>query len=279
MKKQSFLAELKNKSKELSNRSYLTISSSSLVQIAGHFQLSPHEAQILALKANILPKRYLRNIPSLSLQKQKLLAQARILLVGLGGLGGYILEILSRSGVGRFILADGDHFEESNLNRQLLGTTKSIGQSKVSEAAKRIESVNPLCSAEIIDSFLDQSMLPPLLKDVDIVIDALGGIKFRPTLLNEASKAGLPLITGFVAGTTGLASTVYPQGKTPAAFWQGENKHGAENTLGNMATIVSMIATIQASEAIRIITKDTPRLRDKVLVADSENLTFELLQL
>ncbi|MCA1743226.1 MAG: ThiF family adenylyltransferase, partial [Desulfovibrionales bacterium] len=113
----------------------------------------------------------------------------------------------------------------------------------------------------------------------DLVIDALGGIEFRPTLLNEASKAGLPLITGFVAGTTGLASTVYPQGKSPAAFWQGDNMQGAENILGNMATIVSMIATIQASEVFRIITRETPRLRDKVLVADSEHLTFELLEL
>lgn len=279
MKNKSIITELKNNSSQLHNQPFQIISSSSLLQLAHKLNLSPLEAQVKALKANILPERYLRNIPSLSIKKQTLLANARVLIVGLGGLGGYILELLSRSGVGRFILADGDHFEESNLNRQMLGTTENLGQSKALEAEKRIKSINPFCSTKVIPYFLDQTMLPPLLHDVDIVIDALGGIEFRPTLLNETSKAGLPLITGFVAGTTGLASTVYPQGKSPAAFWQGVSTHGAENTLGNMATIVSMIATIQVSEAIKVITRDRPRLRDKVLVAESENLTFELLEL
>ncbi|RQD68233.1 MAG: hypothetical protein D5R98_00100 [Desulfonatronovibrio sp. MSAO_Bac4] len=279
MKKKSFHSELRNNSDELSDKPFQTISSSLLLQTADIFRLSPHQAQIQALKANILPERYLRNTPSLSMNKQILLAESRVFLIGLGGLGGYILEILARTGVGEFILADGDHFEESNLNRQILGTTESIGQSKAFEAEKRIKSVNPFCNARIIPEFLDHSALPALIQSTDLVIDALGGIKFRPTLLDQASKADLPLITGFVAGTTGLASTVYPQGKSPSAFWQGDDLQGAENILGNMATIVSMIATIQASEAIRIITQGTPRLRDKVLVADSENLTFELLEL
>ncbi|MFN2342398.1 MAG: ThiF family adenylyltransferase, partial [Desulfonatronovibrio sp.] len=155
MEKQSFITELKNNSNELPNQPFQTIASSSLLQIADHFNLSPHKAQIMALEAKILPKRYLLNIPSLSIEKQTLLARTRVFLIGLGGLGGYILEILSRSGIGSFILADGDHFEESNLNRQILGTTENIGQSKALEAAKRIKSINPFCSARTIPEFLD----------------------------------------------------------------------------------------------------------------------------
>lgn len=250
-----------------------------LLSLSARHELTPLEGLRLALENNILPEIYLRNYPSLDIEQHIRLTDARVLLVGLGGLGGYILEILGRTGTGSFILADGDIFEESNLNRQLLGTVDTLEKSKVEAARLRLAKISPFCRCRAIAGFLGQKDLPRILENVDLVIDALGGIEFRSALLQETSRAGLALVTGFVAGTTGLACTVYPGGKNPSAFWQGKNQDGAEDSLGNMATIVSLIAAVQASEALRILVGEKSGLADQVFLADLQTLTFDLLQL
>ncbi|WP_161635930.1 HesA/MoeB/ThiF family protein [Desulfonatronovibrio hydrogenovorans] len=275
----NFIRRLKEKSLSSPEYPFRFISGSDLARLASDHHLSLCSAQSICLNNRINLKRYLRNHSVLSLEEQSLLAGSRVLMVGLGGLGGYVLEILARTGIGSFILADGDLFEESNLNRQILGTTRSLGHSKAEAAHERLGHINPFCESRIIPDFVSEDTLPGLLSQVDLVLDALGGISFRPVLLRQASLARIPLVTGFVAGTTGLTSTVLPQGKSPEAFWQGRDDQGAEITLGNMATIVSLTASIQAQEAIRILTGKKPCLSDKVLLADLETLTFDLLEL
>lgn len=279
LKHSLFVSELKTKSRSHPNYPFLCVPSSSLTRLANAHNLTLFQAQHLALENKVIPERYLRNFSSLNIDDQTRLAGSRVLLIGLGGLGGYILEILGRSGAGTFILADGDHFEESNLNRQILGTADNPAESKVWAARTRLEKINPFCRCRIISTFLTRDDLPELMTNSDLVIDALGGIAFRSVLLEEASRAGIPLITGFVAGTTGLASAVYPGGKSPSAFWQGKKDEGAENRLGNMASIVSLIASVQAAEAIKILTSKISGLANRVFLADFESLTFELLEL
>lgn len=241
--------------------------------------LAPHQGQLAALESGILPERYLRNFPTIDLAGHLRLARARVLLVGLGGLGGYILEILARSGTGNFVLADGDVFEESNLNRQILGTVDNLEKPKVKAAQARLEIINPFCRCTAMTGFLDKHSLTDFLREADLVIDALGGIEFRPALLEATSRAGLPLVTGFVAGTTGLASVIYPGSKDPGAFWQGSSKDGAEEVLGNMAAIVSLIASVQAGEAIKILVDKESGLMNRMFLADLGSLTFDLLKL
>lgn len=279
LKHSLFISELEKIARSHQQFPFSCVSSSSLLRLAISHNITFSRAQHLALKHKILPERYIRNFSSISLADQTRLAESRILLVGLGGLGGYILEILGRSGVGSFILADGDYFEESNLNRQILGTVDTLEKSKVEAARTRLEIINPFCRCQAIFSFLTRKDLPGLMENVDLVVDALGGIEFRQILLEETSRAGLPLVTGFVAGTTGLASTVYPGGKNPSAFWQGRSGDGAENRLGNMATIVSLIASVQAAEVIKILTEQQSGMAGKVFLADFESLTFDLLEM
>ncbi len=279
MKHLLFIAELKKNSLPHNNYPFSCISSSSLIHLAEAHGIDFFQAQSLALENNILPERYLRNFNTLNIDHQTRLACSCVLLVGLGGLGGYILEILGRTGVGTFILADGDFFEESNLNRQILGTVDTLEKSKVITARARLEVINPFCRCRVISGFMTREALPELMQSSDLVVDALGGIEFRQTLLEEASRAGLPLVTGFVAGTTGLASAVYPQGKSPGLFWQGKNSEGAEIILGNTASTVSLIASVQAAEVIKILSGKKSGLADKVFLADLETLTFDLLEL
>lgn len=279
MEHSSFISELKKISRPHQEHPFSLISSSRLIQLASLHNITSFQAQSLALHNKILPERYLRNFTSLDIHDQTRLAESSILLVGLGGLGGYVFEILARSGTGTFILADGDRFEESNLNRQLLGTVDTLEKFKVQAAHVRLQSINPFCRARTIPDFLTRKKLPDLMQDVDLVVDALGGIEFRPVLLEETAKAGLPLVTGFVAGKTGLASVIYPGDKDPAIFWKGKNEDGAENRLGNMAPMVSLIASVQGAEVINLLTGKQSRLQSKVFLADFETLTFELLGL
>ncbi|WP_052507016.1 HesA/MoeB/ThiF family protein [Desulfonatronovibrio magnus] len=279
MSPQSFVDELKSSSQDHEKFAFAWVSTSNLISLSQKHDYSISDAQQLCLSNKILPRRYIKNFPTIDLKQQLALASSKVLLVGLGGLGGYILEILGRTGVGSFFLADGDVFEESNFNRQLLGYDSKSGVSKAEAAAERLTRINPLCTFEIVNKFLIKEDLPGLVPKVDIVIDALGGIEFRPDLLEATGNAGLPLVTGFVAGSTGLAATVLPGGKSPAAFWQGSNDQGAEIKLGNIACTVVTIATIQAQEALNLLTGKPARLIDKVILTDLDSLTFEQLEL
>jgi molybdopterin/thiamine biosynthesis adenylyltransferase len=134
--------------------------------------------------------RYERNAPAISQEEQNLLAAKRVLVAGCGGLGGYIVELLARTGVGNLTVVDGDVFADSNLNRQLFSTAETLGQPKPLCAVRRIAVVNgevnivPVCS-NITEQNADQ-----LLRGQDIAVDALDNGASRIILAAAARKAG-----------------------------------------------------------------------------------------
>ena len=117
--------------------------------------------------------RYCRNVPALSEAECQLLRQKRVLVVGCGGLGGHIIDQLARIGIGHLRVVDGDVFEETNLNRQLLSCVSRLGHSKAKTAAEHVARVNPDSKAEAAEVFLDAANVSELLKDCDLVMDAL----------------------------------------------------------------------------------------------------------
>ncbi len=274
-----FVQGLSQHCRTLDNYPFACILDVALLELASEYNLEPRQAQIKALENNVWPERYIRNYKTISLDMQLELARSRVLVVGAGGLGGYVIELLVRSGVGQLTVADGDVFEESNLNRQILGNRHLIGKHKVEAASKRAADINPFARVETCRAYLQADDLPGLLPESDLVLDCLGGVEFRQELLQAARKHGLPLVTGFVAGNTGLASTVFPGDKSPAAFWQAGPDQGAEITLGNVAPTVSMIATLQAREAIHILARQDVCLRNKVFLADMQACSFQSLEL
>ena len=279
MSENDFIRAVSSASRTGKNYPFAWISGEDLLKLARRHGLDPHTAQQLTLRNGINLERYLRNYSSLTLKTQLALACSSILIVGAGGLGGYVLELLVRSGVGTCLIADGDVFEESNLNRQILGGMDHLGTSKLEAARERVKRINPFTRLELCPVFLESSDLPDTLQGVDLILDCLGGTDFRRDLLQAAQKHGCKLITGFVAGKTGLACTVYPGDKDPAAFWPDGLEQGAEDILGNLATIVCMIASIQAQEAIYVLSGQKPQLRNKVLLADLETFVFQKLKL
>lgn len=128
------------------------------------------------------------------------LASSRVLVCGLGAVGGFALEILARSGIGSFYIADADTFDETNINRQLGALSSTVGKRKTEVWRDRILDVNPSAKAEIFDSFIDASTVPALLDlKPDLIIDAIDTIASKILLMKEAFLRDIKLVSSMGA--------------------------------------------------------------------------------
>lgn len=155
--------------------------------------------------------RYARNIPALTRAECEALRQKRILVVGCGGLGGHIIDQLARIGVGFLRVVDGDVFEASNLNRQLLSSVPLLGVSKAKAAADHIARVNPDVTVESVQTFLTEGNATEILAGCDIVMDALDNIPSRRILAAACEKANIPYIYGAIQGWVAQAAISMPE--------------------------------------------------------------------
>ena len=154
--------------------------------------------------------RYARNIPALTEEECALLRQKRVLVVGCGGLGGHIIDQLCRIGVGIIRAVDGDVFEPTNLNRQLLSDVPHLGISKVKAAADHVVRVNPDVSVEAVEEFLTGTNAAALLAGCDVVMDALDNIQSRKILAAACETAKIPYIYGAISGWVAQAAVSMP---------------------------------------------------------------------
>lgn len=154
--------------------------------------------------------RYERNIPALTEAECALLRTKKVAVIGCGGLGGYLIEYLARIGVSAIRAVDGDVFEESNLNRQLLSEPSLLGTGKAEAAAARIRKINPEVEAESFHAFLDESNASSLISGCDAVLDGLDSIPARKILARACSDAGIPYIYGAISGWVAQAGIAMP---------------------------------------------------------------------
>ena len=157
-----------------------------------------------------MEERYIRNLGALTEQECAVLRTKTVLVAGCGGLGGYLIEMLLRLGVGTIRAADGDCFEASNLNRQLLSSPLSLGQSKVDAAARRAALVNPDVRFVPISQFVMTENAAELIQGCDAVLDALDNIQARRLLAHACAEAGIPLIHGAICAWSAQAAVVMP---------------------------------------------------------------------
>ena len=154
--------------------------------------------------------RYTRNIPALTEAECESLKRRRILVVGCGGLGGHIIDQLVRIGVGTIRTVDGDVFEPTNLNRQLLSNVHRMGISKAKAAAEHIADVNPDVAVEVVEEFLTEANAQALIAGCDIVMDALDNVRSRKILAAACSEAGIPYVYGAISGWVAQAAVSMP---------------------------------------------------------------------
>ena len=145
-------------------------------------------------------KRFQRTEALLGAQAMKNLASSSVMIVGLGAVGGYVLEALARAGIGKLILVDFDVIEETNINRQILALSSSIGKSKVEVAKERVLEINPDCHVKTIEMFVNSETINDLLQNhVDMVIDAIDALNPKCCLMEELYKKGIPFISSMGA--------------------------------------------------------------------------------
>lgn len=129
------------------------------------------------------------------------LSRARVAVFGIGGVGGYAVEALARSGVGALDLIDDDRVSLSNLNRQIIATHRTVGQYKVDAARQRIEEINPDCQVTVYKTFFTPETAGQFsFSDYDYIIDAIDTVTGKLALAEQAVRAGVPIISSMGAG-------------------------------------------------------------------------------
>ena len=129
------------------------------------------------------------------------LSDARVMVFGVGGVGGYVCEALARSGVGHFLLVDNDVVSLSNINRQIIATRRTVGRYKVDVMAERIADINPDASVEAKNLFFGEETQELFdWESYDYVVDAIDSVSSKVALILRAQKAGVPVISSMGAG-------------------------------------------------------------------------------
>jgi len=284
-KEKTILKELEKIKKEAINSSgkkYYNISLKEIKEMARKFQTKSREVEILALKSNIIPERYHRNLGVISLFEQAKLLQSKVAIIGAGGLGGTVLELLARMGIGKLIVADKDIMGDSNLNRQILSTETNLGQSKTEVAVKRVKEINS--SVEIIGHsvFINSDNIKKIIEGADVVVDALDNLPSRFVLQKACRNLKIPLVHGAIAGFNGQLTTIFPEDKGLELIYGSDRdlpEHGSEAELGAPTVTPALIASLESQEVIKILLKRGKLFRNRLLYLDIEDGTIEILNL
>lgn len=256
------------------------VSLSAVQQVAGQSGLSVREVEVIALQERILPSRYQRNLGTVGWEGQLALLQATVGIVGAGGLGGWIIEGLARMGVGHLIIIDGDIFEENNLNRQAFATERNLGQPKVEAARQRVAEVNAAVEVTTHYVQVDETQMVCLLRDADVLVDALDALPTRLALQRAARRLAKPLVHGAIAGFVGQVMTILPEDAGLLGLY-GQNRvpeRGIEVQWGNPAATPMMAAAWEIQEVVKLLTGCGQPLRHRLLFMDSEIGAVDILQ-
>jgi molybdopterin/thiamine biosynthesis adenylyltransferase len=261
---------------------YLSLALEQVIKLARQFKVTGSAVEIAALENGIVPERYVRNFKTLELRDQLTLLKARVCIIGLGGLGGWVVELLSRSGIGHLTLVEGDHFEESNLNRQLFCTESGLGQKKAAAAAERVRRINSSIAVTVHGEYIRAHNAAQLIGGCDVLVDCLDNLPTRFIIESAARRIGAPLVSAAVAGLSGHITTVFPDDPGLTAIYgdiNGLPEKGAETALGTFPSAVTTLAALQCNEVIKILLDRPHLLRNRLLLMDLSDYTFQLLNL
>jgi len=223
--------------------------------------------------------RYERNINALTPHENELLGKFNVCVVGCGGLGGYVIESLGRLGIGHITAVDGDVFEESNLNRQLLSAENVLGMSKAEAAFIRMKAVNSGVFITAVSEYLTEDNSVKILTGHDIIVDALDNVKTRCIIEKGAQTLNIPLVHGAIAGWYGQVSVAMPGSPIFDKLYRGSADKGVERELGNLPFTAAAVASIQAAEAVKVLLGRDGVLAGKMLTIDILSHDYEIFEL
>ncbi|MGM0452658.1 MAG: HesA/MoeB/ThiF family protein [Thermodesulfobacteriota bacterium] len=272
------VTESARKIQDPADRRVCIIDETSSRTIAGELDISLLQVHAAALASEIWPLRYLRNHDSLSVQDQLLLLQSRAAIIGAGGLGGHVMHLLARLGIGRLVAADDQKFDESNVNRQLFAQTDTLGAWKVDTAAAMVARINPAVVVEAHRDRVTEENVDHVIDGAHVVVDAIDNVGDRLLLQSACNRRQVPMVHGALAGFEGQVMTVFPGDEGLRTLYdsdtQGPSAPSAEATLGVPAIAPAFIATLQAMEVIKILLQRGRPLQQRMLYTELENSRF-----
>ena len=219
----------------------------------------------------------LKNIGAIG---QKKILSAKILIVGVGGLGCPAAENLTRAGVGSIGLVDNDTVNISNIHRQSLFSSKDIKKTKVSVAAKKLKDINPDTIIKTYNTRLNEKNIKKIIKNYDLIIDGSDNFKTKFLINDYCLKFKKKLVTGAISKFDGHVFTFDFKDKKTASlknFYQEDDI--SDDILncefeGVLGTTASIIGAIQANEALKMIIEIGKNLKNQILIIDLLNLSF-----
>ena len=211
--------------------------------------------------------RYSRQIMlnNIGEQGQLSLSEAKVLIVGVGGLGNPASMYLAAAGVGTLYLADGDSIEITNLQRQVLFNEKDIDLNKADVAAEKLQQQNPEVTIEVIDEMLDKELCDYYVNQVDCVLDCSDNIATRYLINQSCIEHKVPLVVGAATGFDGQQLVVDPREPTSACYqclFPASEKAPANNcqTIGIIGPVLAIVAGMQSLQAIKLLTGNKVQL-------------------
>ncbi|WP_207799304.1 HesA/MoeB/ThiF family protein [Candidatus Cryosericum septentrionale] len=250
--------------------------------ISSKKKVTRREAETFCLENNVVPIRYLRNIGTIGIEGQLKLLRSTVAVCGAGGLGGTIIELLARQGIGHLVIIDNDKFAENNLNRQIIATESDLRKSKVKIAAARVKKINSAVVISAVNKTINSKNIKEIIMDASVVLDGLDNLKTRRIVARACDELEIPFVHGAIAGFSGELMTIFPGDKGLNDIWglsADENGCGIETYTGNPAATAAVIAAWEVQEAIKIITGIGTPVRNRLIFLDFAEGTFDEISL
>ena len=221
--------------------------------------------------------------PEVDAAGQEAWLNAKVLIVGLGGLGSPVALYLATAGVGELVLVDDDRVELSNLQRQVIHTHQQLGEFKVESAQAQIAAINPNTQVSVITDRLEEELLRTTVGNVDLVVDCTDNFQTRHALNRACFDARKPLVSGAAIRFEGQVSVYDPRHpETPCyqcLYPADANVDQNCSTSGVFAPLVGMVGTIQAAEALKVLANIGEVLEGRLLLVDAKSMHFQTLKL
>lgn len=230
--------------------------------------------------------RYSRHIllPEIGIDGQEKLLASHVLLVGAGGLGAPASLYLAASGVGKLTVCDPDDVDLTNLQRQIVHYTDSIGRKKVESARDTLARINPETALEIVAERIAGARLESLVESVDLVIDATDNFTTRHAINRACVRFARPLVSGAAIRFDGQISVFDLRNPTSACyhclFPEAEDLEEMRcAVMGVFAPLVGIIGSTQAAEALKVLTGTGQTLNGKLLMLDALSMQWRSVRL
>jgi sulfur-carrier protein adenylyltransferase/sulfurtransferase len=231
-------------------------------------------------------QRYSRHIilPNIGGKGQRKLLDSSVLVIGAGGLGSPVAMYLAAAGIGKLGIVDFDQVDVTNLQRQILHTTADVGRSKVTSAVEHLRAINPTIEVVGHETLLFSTNVFEIFEGYDVIVDGTDNFPVR-YLVNDATQfTGKPLVYGSIYQFEGQATVFMPRQETPcyrclfpAPPPPGTVPSCAEG--GVFGVLPGVIGSIQATEAIKIITGEGDTLEGRLLLYDALTMDFQEMKI